>query len=308
MIFAGGRLSWHFPFLSRRRRTESSDSTERFVVVPGGIRLFVRTYPGNGPQLPVFCLHGLTRNSADFDGIAPFIAAQGRTVHAMDVRGRGRSDRDPDPSHYRPDIYATDVLRVLDALDVRKAVGIGTSMGGIITMLLAAQAPERIGAAVLNDVGPVLEADGLVRIGRYAGQIGPYASWQALTEAIKATQAVAFPHATEAFWRTFARRVARERPDGSVILDYDPAVAEVFKQPTGAAPGVLDVLFTVLARKPILVLRGALSDILAPRGVEAMRRLNPDLEVIEVPGVGHAPTLDEPAARNAIQKFLSRVP
>ncbi|MDE2163033.1 MAG: alpha/beta hydrolase [Alphaproteobacteria bacterium] len=291
----------------RRAADQASDVSERFVTVPGGIRLFVRTYHGTGSQLPVFCLHGLTRNAADFDGVAPFIASHGRTVHAMDVRGRGRSDHDSDPSHYRPDIYATDVLRVLDELAVRKAVFIGTSMGGIITMLLAAQAPERIEAAVLNDVGPALEADGLARIGSYAGQVGPYASWQALTEVIKATQAVAFPRATEEFWRTFARRVARERPDGSVVLDYDPAIAEVFKQPTGAAPGVLDALFATLARKPILLLRGTLSDILSPKGVDAMRRLDPDLQVVEVPNVGHAPTLDEPAARDAIQAFLSRI-
>lgn len=285
-----------------------SKSAERFTVTPDGLRLFVRAYAGGGSKTPVFCLHGLTRNSADFESVGPFVAQLGRNVFAMDVRGRGRSDRDPDPSRYRPDVYAQDVLQVLDALDVPKAVFIGTSMGGIITMVLAAMAPERVAAAVLNDIGPALEAGGLARIARYIGAAGPYDSWQALAEAVRMTQSAAYPGATEDFWRTFARRVARELPDGRVVLDYDPTIAEAFKQPSGVVPGVMLTLFAALAKKPVLVLRGALSDILAPKGVDAMRKLAPDIEVVEVPEVGHAPTLDEPIARDAIQEFLNRIP
>jgi pimeloyl-ACP methyl ester carboxylesterase len=285
-----------------------SKSAERFTVTPDGLRLFVRAYAGGGSKTPVLCLHGLTRNSADFEGVGPFVAQLGRNVFAMDVRGRGRSDRDPDPSRYRPDVYAQDVLQILDDWDVPEAVFIGTSMGGIITMVLSAMAPERVAAAVLNDVGPTLEAGGLARIARYIGAVGPYDSWQALTEAVRTRQSAVYPRATEDFWRTFARRVARELPDGRVVLDYDPAIAEAFKQPSGVVPGVMLALFAALAKKPVLVLRGALSDILAPKGVDAMRKLAPDIELVEVPEVGHAPTLDEPIARDAIQEFLNRIP
>ena len=147
---------------------------ERFVFAPDGLRLYVRDYTGDKAAIPVFCLHGLTRNSADFEGVATYLAQLGRRVLAMDVRGRGRSDRDPDFSHYRPDVYARDVLCVFDALSVKQAIFIGTSMGGLITMLLASLAPERIHAVVLNDVGPVVNPAGLARIAGYVGNIGPF--------------------------------------------------------------------------------------------------------------------------------------
>lgn len=282
----------------------SAAHTERFVVAPDGVRLFVREFGGGSAGTPVFCLHGLTRNSADFEGVAPFIEQSGRRVLAMDVRGRGRSDRDADFSRYRPDIYAKDVLQVLDALHIDRAVFVGTSMGGLIAMILASLAPERIAGAVLNDVGPVLDPAGLARIAGYVGNIGPYASWDDLTKAMCATQSIAFPEAKDDFWRTFAKRVGRQLSDGRVIFDYDPAIALAFAQPAGAVPPDLQALFAALSARPVPVLRGALSDILAPEGVDAMRMLNPRLKAVEVPGVGHAPTLDEPVARFAILEFL----
>jgi|SRR5579871_3294547 len=283
---------------------------ERFVVAPDRVRLFVRDYPALGGEKgsPVVCLHGLTRNSADFESLAPFIAQTGRRVLALDVRGRGRSDRDPDPTHYRPDVYARDALLTLDELSVRQAVFIGTSMGGLITMFVAAVAPNRIRAVVLNDVGPVLNPAGIARIAAYVGNVGPFANWQAFNETIRTLQAARYPGTGDEFWSTMAHRVGRELSDGRILFDYDPAIALGFSQPAGAAPPDLGALFSAMAAKPILVLRGALSDLLAPEGVAAMQKLSPGLKTVEVPDVGHAPTLDEAISRRAIAQFLAAIP
>lgn len=282
---------------------------ERFIVAPDGLRLLVRMYSNvAGSEFPpIFCLHGLTRNSADFESVALFLAELGHRVFAMDVRGRGRSDRDPDFSRYRPDVYAQDLLHILDTLGVNQATFIGTSMGGLILMLMASLAPERIYGAILNDIGPVLNPVGLARIAGYIGNIGPYKSWAELTDAIHETQSFAFPGADDRFWTAFAHRVGRELSDGRVIFDYDPAIKLAFAQPMGVAPPNLQALFVALSQKPILVLRGALSDILEPEGVDAMRNLNPRLEAVEIPSVGHAPTLDEPSARATIENFLRNI-
>ena len=284
--------------------------THRPIPTRDGLNLFLREYPPTGEArgLPVLCLHGLTRNSADFEGIAPGIAALGRRVLALDIRGRGWSDRDPDPTRYRPDIYAQDVLDALDTLGIARAVFIGTSMGGLITMLVAVQAPGRVAAAVLNDVGPELNPAGLARIVNYVGKTEPVRSWDEMAAAVKASQGIAFPDADDAFWQTFARRVAQQLPDGSIALAYDPAIAKAIARPQPVPPPSLIPLFEALAKMPVLVIRGALSDVLSPEGVAVMRNIKPDLETAEVPRVGHAPTLEEPEARNALAAFLVRVP
>jgi len=284
--------------------------THRPIPTRDGLNLFLREYPPTGEArgLPVLCLHGLTRNSADFEGIAPGIAALGRRVLALDIRGRGWSDRDPDPTRYRPDIYAQDVLDALDTLGIARAVFIGTSMGGLITMLVAVQAPARVAAAVLNDVGPELNPAGLARIVNYVGKTEPVRSWDEMAAAVKASQGIAFPDADDAFWQTFARRVAQQLPDGSIALAYDPAIAKTIARPQPVPPPSLIPLFEALAKMPVLVIRGALSDVLSPEGVAVMRNIKPDLETAEVPRVGHAPTLEEPEARNALAAFLVRVP
>jgi pimeloyl-ACP methyl ester carboxylesterase len=295
---------------------------EHFIGVGDGVKVYVRDYAGAGERVPVLCLHGLTRNSADFEGVAPRMVALGRRVLALDVRGRGRSDRDPKPERYRPDIYAQDVLGVLNKLDVPRAVFVGTSMGGVITMILSTTAPNRIAAAVLNDIGAEVDPRGLARIAGYVGKSGPVNSWKEMTAAVRASQSVAFPDRDEAnwqillrrltgrpsFWDVFARRVAEELPDGRVALAYDPAIANAFKANSSAPPPTMMPLFRALAKKPVLLVRGAISDLLSPATVAAMREAKPDLEYAEVPNTGHAPTLEEPEAWNAIAAFLARVP
>ena len=286
-------------------------SEERRVRTADGLTLFAREYTAVRPQtgLPVLCLHGLTRNSRDFEVLAPRLAALGRRVIALDVRGRGQSERDPEPQRYNPAIYAQDALGLLTACEVEEAVWLGTSMGGIITMVVGQFAPARIAGVIFNDVGPEIDPAGVARIASYVGGTAePFASWAEAATAIRAVQGQAFPDADAAFWDAFARRTCRERPDGRLELDYDPAIAEPFKQPAGAAPVDMWPLFDSLKEAPVLVVRGETSDILSAATVEKMRARRPDLAAVEVPRIGHAPTLEEPAAWEAIVDFLARTP
>lgn len=280
---------------------------EQTVRSEDGLGLYVRDYPPEGEPAgaPVFCLHGLTRNSKDFELVAPRLAAIGRRVVAMDVRGRGRSDWDARPENYNVFAYAKDALRVLDQLDVAEAVWVGTSMGGLISMQAAAESPTRAAAVVLNDVGPVLEPAGLMRIASYVGNVEPRADWGEAARKVAENQAQAYPLADDAFWMTMTRRTHRVRADGRIEPDYDPAISLAFTNPV---PGPdYQAAFRGL-KVPVLVLRGALSDLLSRAGVDAMRALKPDVEATEVPGVGHAPTLEEPPAWLPIVDFLARVP
>lgn len=285
---------------------------ERVIATVDGLALYARDYPPLLPEtgLPVICLHGLTRNSRDFDVIAPRIAALGRRVIAADMRGRGKSANDPDPAHYVPAVYAQDVLKLMDALSIPKAVFIGTSMGGLITMVLATMAPDRIAASVLNDVGPKLNAAGLARIAGYVGHVVPVADWNAAAEAVRAINASAYPERAddEAFWLAFARRTHRARDDGQVELDYDPHIALAFLDLDEDAPAPdLSPLFQALAAKPVLSVRGGISDLFGEDVVAYMRTLKPDLDTITVEGIGHAPMLDEPEAWDAVLEFLAKV-
>lgn len=276
-----------------------------------GLDLAFRAYPPTGPEagLPVICLHGLTRNARDFSGVAPHVAGYGRRVFALDMRGRGHSARDPNPLNYVVPTYAKDVATFMDSQGLTQAVFIGTSMGGLITMTLAAIAPDRVAAAVLNDIGPVLNPAGLQRIAGYVGKTAPVSSWDDAAARIAAINGPAFPGQSAAFWQQFAERTFRQTPNGSLELDYDPAIALAFQNlDPNAPPADLTPVFSALAQKPVLVVRGALSDLLSPEGVAVMQRQKPDLDVVEVADVGHAPTLEEPVVVQALEAFFARVP
>mgnify|MGYP001385561769 FL=1 len=285
---------------------------ERIIATVDELALYARDYPPLEPVtgLPVICLHGLTRNSRDFEIIAPRIAALGRRVIVPDMRGRGKSSNDPDPAHYVPAVYAQDVLKLMDQLGIPKAVFIGTSMGGLITLVIAATTQGRIAASVLNDVGPQVNTSGLSRIASYVGNVQPVATIQDAAEAIRSTNGAAFSDRLDddAFWIAFARRTHRERDDGQFELDYDPHIALAFADfdPDAPAPDLMPY-FQRLAKTPVLSLRGEHSDILTPDGVDRMRTAGDTIEAITVEGIGHAPQLDEPDAWDAILDFLARV-
>jgi pimeloyl-ACP methyl ester carboxylesterase len=284
---------------------------ERRWTSSDGLELFARDYAGGDGNacLPVICLHGLTRNSKDFEDLAPRIAIWGRRVIVPDVRGRGQSARDSSPSNYQPKTYARDVLGLMDALGIAKAVFIGTSMGGLITMTIAALRSTAVAAAILNDVGPAVAPEGVARILSYAGKAAPVRSWDDALDYVRRTNEIAFPNFVEEDWRRLSERTFRTGADGPE-LDYDPAIARPLQKGVPKFAGLLAwLLFRRLARRrPTLLIRGGLSDILSADIAARMQRVAPGLREVVVPNVGHAPTLDEPAAVDAVAQFLRTVP
>ena len=284
---------------------------ERRWTSADGLSLYARDYaPASGPaRLPVIAIHGLTRNSADFEVIAPLIAQSGRRVLAIDIRGRGRSDRAPDPMTYQPATYAQDVLALLNQTGIERAVFLGTSMGGLITMALAAIRSKVIAAAIVNDVGPEVAKEGLARIAAYSGQPVDTPTWADAAAYARKINADALPHYGDADWMAFARRTFVEGPEGAPILNYDPDIAVPIRA-AGAKALVPNLwpMFGRLARgRPVLLVRGQTSDLLSEKIAAKMRKRAPKMDYVEVPGVGHAPMLDEPEARAAIFPFLGEV-
>ena len=289
-----------------------ADYSERRWTSSDGLSLFARDYPGaDGPaQLPVIAIHGLTRNSADFDAIAPLIARSGRRVLALDVRGRGRSDRATDPMTYQPPVYAKDVLGLLEVAGIDRAVFLGTSMGGLITMAISALKSRVVAAAILNDIGPAVSPEGLARIAGYSGQPVDTPTWAAAADYARRINSVAFPHYGDADWDAFARRIFKEGTEGAPILNYDPDIS-VPNKAAGAKALVPNLwpYFRRLARKrPTLLIRGGTSDLLGADIAAKMQKAAPEMRYAEIPDVGHAPMLDEPESKAAIFEFLRDVP
>ena len=254
----------------------------------------------------MLCLHGLTRNSADFAWIAAHLALRRRVI-CVDQRGRGRSDYDPVIENYTPATYVEDMFKLLDEQELNHVVVIGTSMGGLMAMLMANLQPGRLAAVVINDIGPELDPAGLDRVKSYVGTGHEIRSWEDAVAHTRAINAVAFPTYSDEQWLRFTRALYRE-VDSIPHLAYDPAIAQpMLDDDSNAVPPDLWPLFQNMAGIPMLVVRGELSDILARDCVARMRELVPGLEVAEIPERGHAPMLDEPAAVAAIDAFLARV-
>jgi len=281
-----------------------TDFAEKTIKTVDGLSVSYRDYPGSAgaSASPVLCLHGLTRNSADFEDLAPRLAAH-RRVLAMDVRGRGRSDFDPNWRNYHPGTYLADVFTLLDHEGMERVAVIGTSMGGILGMMLGAERPRALTGLVLNDIGPAIETAGLARIAGFVGKAAPVGSWAEAREQIKAINETALPDLSDEDWDRFARRLYTEDESGRLVPAYDPEIATAMAE-AGAAPLDLWKVFDALADIPILVLRGETSDILSAETVSAMRARHRNLTAAEVPGRGHAPMLDEPVALAAIESFL----
>ena len=269
-----------------------------------GLRLYARDYPGpEASTAPVLlCLPGLTRNSKDFAGIAAELCKTHRVI-CPDQRGRGRSARDPNASRYQPDQYVLDMETLLNLLAIDKVVVIGTSLGGLMAMMMMARDPARIAAAVLNDIGPELDPAGIARIAGYVGKSAAIASWRDAAEQTARINGAAFADYRHDDWLAMARDLYIQ--EGRVpVLDYDAAIAQGFAN--GSAAPLLWPVFESLVGKPMLVLRGERSDILSAQTVDEMRRRMPSLRALTVADRGHAPTLNEPAARAAITDFLAR--
>ena len=273
-----------------------------------GLRLYARDYPGpeSSPLLPVLCMHGLTRNSADFTWIAAHLAKTRRVV-SVDQRGRGLSAYDSDPANYTPVTYVGDMFTLLDKLAIDKMLVIGTSMGGLMSMLMANMQPERFAAVVLNDIGPELDPVGLERIKNYVGKHREIRNWDDAVAQTREINEVAFPCYTDEEWLRFTQGLYRE-VDGVPTLAHDAAIAQaILEADDNAVPPDLWPLFANMAAVPMLLVRGAVTDLVAMDCVKKMQEISPGLQVVNIPERGHAPMLDEPLAVEAIDAFFSSV-
>ena len=278
---------------------------DRYWTSRDGLKLHYRDYAGPAARPPLLMLPGLTRNSRDFETIAALYAGDWRVI-AVDFRGRGMSEWDPQSARYQPPTYAMDVLQLLDELEIEEAVFLGTSLGGLVTMILAQIAPRRIAGVLLNDVGPELNLVGIDRIKSYVGRPIAFGNWEEAVAELRRRHSEIHPAYGEEDWRTYARRVCRETERG-VEFDYDMAIAEPFEASNSGEAPDLWPFYKALAGRPVLVLRGEHSDLLPDPVAERMASEIPDVEVVTVPGVGHAPDLNEPEALAAIDRLLDRV-
>ncbi len=280
---------------------------DRFWPSRDGLRLHYRDYAGRADRPVVVCLHGLTRNARDFASLAQRLAGEWRVI-CPDMRGRGDSAYARDSATYVPLQYVDDVELLLAEQGITRIVAVGTSLGGLMTAILAAKNPGLVAAAVLNDIGPVIDPAGMERIRDYVGQGRSFPTWMHAARALEETQGVAFPNFAVADWLAMAKRVMTLGQNGRIVFDYDMKIAEPFARPVAEQPAVdLWPAFAALRTQPLLALRGALSDLLSEATLAEMAARLPSAEIVTVPGVGHAPTLDEPEAAAAIDRLLARI-
>jgi pimeloyl-ACP methyl ester carboxylesterase len=272
-----------------------------------GLRLHYRDYAGGADgRPPIICLPGLTRNARDFEELAERLAPAWRVI-AVEFRGRGESAYAKDPMTYVPLTYVQDVEALIRELGLSAFVSIGTSLGGLVTMLMAGAERERLKGAVLNDVGPALEPAGLQRIRSYVGRGGSWPTWLHAARSLAELNRHAYPDYEIEDWLVMAKRLYRLSSSGRIVLDYDSRIAEPMRLPGGEAGIDMWPALDAMRHLPVLILRGGLSDVLAPETVSRMTAVLGDAEAVTVPGVGHAPQLSEPEALAAIDRLLARV-
>jgi pimeloyl-ACP methyl ester carboxylesterase len=270
-----------------------------------GLRLYARDYAHSEPQATILCMHGLTRNSADFAQLCEHLSDRFRVI-AVDQRGRGLSQYDHDPSRYNPMVYVQDMITLLDHLALDKVVLIGTSLGGLMAMIMTSMQPQRVAGVVLNDIGPDVNPVGLERIKSYLGRSTPAADWAEAVAQVKWLLGTELPRLNDQQWLDFAHNLYRENDQGMLALAYDPAISTPLDNGNEDASAVdLWPAFTAMLSIPVLLIRGACSDILALDCVEKMQQQKPDMQYVEVTECGHAPLLNEPECVSAIDHFLS---
>jgi pimeloyl-ACP methyl ester carboxylesterase len=285
------------------------DYSDEFWTSRDGLKLHYRDYPARAERSarpPLLCLPGLTRNARDFAVLAGRLAGDWRVI-CPEMRGRGDSAYAKDSATYNPPQYVEDVTELLDQAGIERFVAIGTSLGGLMTMIMAATMPQRIAGALLNDIGPQIESTGLARIGSYVGQGRSFPTWMHAARALEEAQSASYPDFEISDWLSLAKRVMVVGGNGRIVFDYDMKIAEPFREPNGAAPPDLWPTLAGLRDKPVLLVRGGLSDVLSAATLARMAETLPQAEVLTLPRVGHAPTLDEPEVIAATERLLARI-
>jgi len=271
-----------------------------------GLRLHYRDYPGDDAGKPaIICIPGLTRNARDWEGVAERLAGDWRVI-AVDLRGRGESAYAKDPMTYVPLTYLQDLEALVRELALERFILFGTSLGGLLSMLLGAAEKDRVAGILVNDIGPELDDNGVSRIRSYVGRSSTWPTWVHAARDLQEVHGACYPDWTLEDWLVFAKRVARLNNSGRMVFDYDMRIAEPFKLPVTTGLDLWSA-FAALKDVPMTVVRGETSDILSPATLARMAAEHPDLETVTVPRVGHAPTLDEPIVQEAIDRLLARV-
>jgi pimeloyl-ACP methyl ester carboxylesterase len=271
-----------------------------------GLRLHYRDYPGDRARPPIICIPGLTRNARDWEGVAERLAGDWRLI-CVDLRGRGESAYAKDPMTYVPLTYLQDLEALLRELSIDRFVLFGTSLGGLLSMLLGSAEHDRVAGLLINDIGPVIEESGIARIRTYVGKSASWPTWVHAARDLAEVHGDCFPDWALEDWLRFAKRVARLNNSGRIVFDYDLRIAEPFKIAQPIAGMDMWGAFGALRSVPKLVVRGGESDILSAATLARMAEMHPDLEALTLDGIGHAPTLDEPEAQAAIGRLLARV-
>ncbi|WP_229665391.1 alpha/beta fold hydrolase [Croceicoccus mobilis] len=280
-----------------------------------GLKLHFRDYragPDAAPDaLPAICIPGLTRNARDFEKLAEAMQPMRRVI-CIELRGRGESEYAREAASYNPLQYVEDLDRFFDETGIPRAVFIGTSLGGIVTMLSALSHPERIAGALLNDVGPVLDKKGLSRITEYVGQGRNFPTWMHAARALQEVHGDVYPDWGIQEWIGFAKQLMELGGNGRIAFDYDMHIADAFVPASGGGevgvPGgdAMWPAFDALSGKPVLVVHGETSDLLTGTVAREMVGRIPGVELVTVPRTGHTPTLNEPAVREAIDRLIER--
>ncbi|MGD1955215.1 MAG: alpha/beta fold hydrolase [Sphingomonadales bacterium] len=283
--------------------------SEKTTAASDGTSLYYRDYAPQTPvadMVPVVCLHGLTRSSTDFESLAARLSQTHRVI-CPDLRGRGKSGYAADPMTYVPIQYVKDLKILLADADLSRFAIVGTSLGGILAMTMAGTMGHRIVGVVMNDIGPEIDPAGLVRINGYVGVGGPVDSWSAAADAVRHINEDALPHYTEEQWLALAKRHYVER-GGKIMPNYDENIRVPFEASGGTPAPNMWPFFEALQGLPLLLIRGETSDILSERTADEMIRRHGSASYLEVPGVGHAPMLDELGVEDRISTFLRDIP
>lgn len=269
-----------------------------------GLRLHYRDYPGREDRPPILCIPGLTRNARDFAHVADRLAGEWRLI-CVDLRGRGESAYAKFPMSYAPLTYLGDIEDLLDTLKIDRFVSFGTSLGGLMTMIFAQAHPGRIAGALINDIGPVVEEKGLDRIRGFVGKSGSWPSWMHAARAAQGVHGHAHPGYDLTQWIALAKRIYRLTGQGRIVPDYDIKISEPMRHP--AEPVDMWPMLEALDDVPVTILRGALTDILGAETAKQMAKRLPKGTLVNIPGHGHPPELDEPQAIKAIDGLLQSV-
>ncbi len=289
----------------------STQFRDVFCQSADGLKLHAKVIgPDDSTALPVLCLPGLTRTTDDFDDIARAIATSSSTprkVVAIDYRGRGLSDYDPDPAKYAVPVELGDVLAIAASLGISRAILLGTSRGGLISMAMAAAQPKLLAGVILNDIGPALEIDGLMKIKGYIANPPPRKTWDEAAHGLKELFGTVFPSLTDDEWTAWARRAFREKAGGGLERTYDLKISHTLDglDPSNPLPQVWE-LFDAMAGVPLMLIHGALSDLLSVQGVKDMVTRRPDIDLVTVADQGHAPLLADKPTMDRIVAFCER--